>query len=112
MTLDDVINKCVGEVCLTARGHTSFHQPLTEYIEELEIGEPISDELRQQATARDLIYHLRFYPSSPVGFYDVFGMSVESVVAQAIEILRRDHPERFPPEHKPTVQDALDFYGF
>lgn len=98
MTLDDVISKCAGEVCLTARGHTSFYQSLAEYIEELEIGEPISDELRQQAIAHDLIYHLRFYPTTPIGFYDVFGMTVDSVVLQAIEILRRDHPERFPLE--------------
>lgn len=94
-TLDDVVNKCAGEVCLTVRGHTSFHQPLAEYIAEMEYGEPIPEDLRAQAMARDLIYHLRFYPSSPVGFYDIFGMSVDSVVTQAIEILRQDHPERF-----------------
>lgn len=95
-TLQDVIERCVCEVMLTARTHMNYHQSFAEFIEETEAArdEKFTDEFKAKAVEQNYLIELQFHPDTPVGFYCVYGLTVDDCVAEALEIFARDYPGR------------------
>lgn len=91
-TIDDLISKCKGGVYLTVNDHKNSYQNVEEYFDdisghrEIEIYEKEYELMKEN----DIVYELQFYPNTPVGFYHVYGSSLEYVLGKAEECLRQD----------------------
>lgn len=81
---DNVVALCKGSVILTVNGHRDVFEERERYL--LRDGSLSRAEVARLMAASDL-YELRFHPRTPVGFYKVFGVSVDDVVSQAVGLL-------------------------
>lgn len=87
MTFDELIKRCKGPVTLDVNGHRAMYQTKSEYFDG-DAGELTKDEyLRIIINVDDDLYSLQFYPSSPVGFIQVWGTSLDEVLRKASEAL-------------------------
>lgn len=84
MRLEKLIKKCKCGVYLSVNEHRDVYQSVEERINEINSEEiEIDDELRKVLIEADCIYELQFYPDTPVGFYVVYGESLEKVLRKA-----------------------------
>jgi hypothetical protein len=61
--------------------HKSFYEPITQYLEDRE--DRYEDvELNRQCIEADSIWDLQWYPNTPVGFYFVYGPTLQSLFDQ------------------------------
>src|ERR1700722_10841545 len=90
-TFPAIVESCKASVHLTANQHLSYYDPLDRYIDEDanrdKDDQMVSPEQRKRIIAAGVIYELQFYPDSPVGFYRVYGTTMDEVVAAAGAIL-------------------------
>jgi hypothetical protein len=93
-TIQNVIDRCECEVCLTVNQHRSYYQKADEYL--LEIKERQSKDFEEQLAEPDVIakmieldmvVELQFYPRTPIGFYIVYHHDVQAAIREAVAIL-------------------------
>lgn len=87
MTIEDVADRCKAAVSLEINDHLNCYQSAKEYNEDFECWRDLSEERRAELLASKNIFRLQFYPNTPVGFYQVYGDSLQDVVDQASAIL-------------------------
>ena len=84
MTLDELVARCKASVMLTINGHRDVYGTVEQYISE-------TDEVTSEVMARFHegadVFELQFYPSTPIGFYRVWGTSLADVLDLAAEAL-------------------------
>ena len=100
--MEEVIKQCKAGVYLTVNENRDVYQSVEDRIKEInewdysnnghdDDYEPeINDELANKLIKANCIYELKFYPNSPIGFYIVYGTSLDDVVSQALEILKEN----------------------
>lgn len=88
-TFPKIVDRCKASVHLTANQHLAYYDPLDRYIDEdaNRSGSNIDIRQRDRILAAGIIYELQFYPDSPVGFYRVYGTTMDEVIARAGAIL-------------------------
>lgn len=99
MTLEQLIERCKGSVYLTANPQRSDYQTVRQWMVAREAdGGVVADPDETDAfDAVDQLIELQFYPQTPVGFYVVFGCTVDAVLASAEALLAvEDAGERWP----------------
>lgn len=87
-TLADVVARCKGSVTVEVNPQRDVYETRERYLAaaDHDMG---PEEVAQVMRGADL-YALRFYPATPVGFYDVYGVTLEDVVLKALAILDAD----------------------
>ena len=89
MTIEELVGRCKASVHLDVNQHKAYYQKLDEYLNEHERKNDIDPKELEAMLAADTMYELQFYPSTPVGFYVVYGLTLESVLAQAEKCLTK-----------------------
>lgn len=88
--LEEIIKKCKCGVFLEVNLYLNYYQSIEEAIEEenLRHSRPeIDKELAERMVKENMYVTLQFYPDTPVGFYRVYGTSLEEVYAKAKKCL-------------------------
>lgn len=89
MTFDELVARCKCGVHLSVNGHRDVYDTVEEYLRrsrEEDLGIDPADLARM--IEANTIYELQFYPDTPIGFYTVYGLSLEEVLTKASEALR------------------------
>ncbi len=98
--MDEIIKQCKCGIYLTINKHRNYYESAQNAIDEInEMGknnnghhdnyEPeISAELSERMNKEDQIFELQFYPNTPIGFYIVYGSSLDEVIQKAIKCLK------------------------
>lgn len=67
--------------------HKSSYETVEEYIEERDIkDEEIID--KEECIKKDTLYSLQVYPKTPIGFYKIYGSSLEKTIEILDEYFR------------------------
>jgi len=90
MTIDELVARCKCEVTVTFNPHTIGYETVAEYLhgicdEDRDYGqnhENIPAETRAAMIAADRIVEVQWYPDTPIGFYRVYGPSLEHCLAE------------------------------
>lgn len=86
--MNEIIEKCKCGIYLQINKHKDVYESPEQAIEEFKIwGDEIDKELENRMIEENQIYRLQFYPETPVGFYVVYGTSLDEVVEKAKECL-------------------------
>lgn len=83
--MDEIIKKCKAGVYLEANKFRDYYETIEEAVAE-ELVET-DRELTERIIKENQLVSLQFYPDTPVGFYKVYGTSVDEVVEKAKKIL-------------------------
>ena len=91
-TLEDVVKHCRAAVHLTINDHTTGYQSVADYVIEIsgrdnDYFSDVSPEEKQEMIAANTVVELQFYPRTPIGFYRIYGSTIQSVVDKAMSIL-------------------------
>lgn len=84
MDFEALVARCKASVEMTVNGHRAVYETAEEYIGKADYVTP--EHLAAFKAGAD-IYELQVYPSTPIGFYLVVGLSLADVVAQAHAVL-------------------------
>lgn len=87
MTLDDLATACACEVSVSINPHTSYYQPLADYLDEVAKRAVLRPGMRERIIAADRIVELQFYPDTPIGFYTVVGATLDECLVSAGVVL-------------------------
>lgn len=90
MTIQNIIDRCKCGVYLTVNEHRDVYETVKEKIQEINErnSEPeINETLAKRLIAANCIYELQFYPDTPVGFYIVYGATLDEVIEKAEKCL-------------------------
>jgi hypothetical protein len=90
ITIEDIIKRCEGGVYLEVNAHKNYYESTEFAIKEQNARagyEEIDPELSDRMIKEDTIISLQFYPDTPVGFYKVYGTSIDEVLIKAKECL-------------------------
>lgn len=87
--MEELIKKCKCSVSLEVNKYRDFYQTVQDYLNEKNErgGIEIEEELGERMIKEQSVYELQFYPDTPIGFYVVYGTSLEEVIAKANECL-------------------------
>jgi len=88
-----IINKCKCSISLGINKHRDYYETAEQYVNNINgrnDREEIEDELKYRMIDTDTIYELQFYPDTPVGFYVVYGTSLDEVINKAKECLKNN----------------------
>lgn len=90
-TLQELAERCKGDVHLTINDHRSNHISVKEYLDRI-----LPDDLEhfmpeaQKAIDKDFLVDLQFYPDTTVGFYKVIHHDVQEAIEAAHKLLDED----------------------
>lgn len=65
--------------------HTTMYMSIAEYLDTDIFGDE-SKEAKQECIAADELWELQWYPDTPIGFYKVFGPSLERCLEKAKQV--------------------------
>lgn len=97
MTLEELIKKCKCGVFLSINEHKDYYDTEEQRIKEIndrdfaqngqqkDYKPEIDKELADRMIKEKIIVELHFYPDTPIGFYKIYGTSVEEVLEKAEE---------------------------
>lgn len=88
--MKEIIERCKCGIYLEVNRHRDYYDTIEEAItEENERNtEPeIEPELAERMIKENMFISLQFYPDTPVGFYKVYGTSLDEVVEKAKQAL-------------------------
>ncbi len=85
--MKEVIEKCKCGVYLEVNKHRDYHNTIEQGIrDENSLIEP---NLADRMIKENMLISLQFYPDTPIGFYKVYGTSIDEVVEKALSILNQ-----------------------
>lgn len=93
--MEEIIKRCKAGIYLSINENRDIYQTVSDKIIEANergVGNNNSDPEIDEETAKRMIKEgmfisLQFYPDTPVGFYKVYGTSLDEVIGKAGEIL-------------------------
>ncbi|MBC8485985.1 MAG: hypothetical protein H8D45_08090 [Bacteroidetes bacterium] len=87
--LNELIKRCKCGIYLEINEYRDCYKTVEEAIKNLNEfqEEEIDRELANRMIKENTIISLQFYPETPIGFYKVYGTSVEEVLKEALETL-------------------------
>lgn len=103
--MKEVIKKCKCGIYLTINKHRDYYETVEQAVDEInemdknnnghhaDYEPEISEELKSRLIGTNCIYELQFYPDTPIGFYTVYGSTLEEVEEKALEILKSNYHE-------------------
>lgn len=83
--MEEIIKRCKCGVYLSVNEYRDYYDTIEKAIKEEEL--EIEPELAERMIKENMFISLQFYPNTPIGFYKVFGTSLEEVVNKALECL-------------------------
>ena len=86
MSIQEIIDKCECGVYLCVNQHRDSYENVEQYLDYC-MDEQDAEQLKEMIKT-NTIYHLQFYPDTPIGSYSVYGASLDYVVKVALDILR------------------------
>lgn len=86
MTLEELATRCKGTVSLEINPERFGHESRADYLQCTTREVKDSRGVTRIINAPNL-YELQFYPDSMMGFYCVYGVSLDDVLEQATDIL-------------------------
>jgi hypothetical protein len=92
--LKQLLSLCKCGVYISVNKHRDYYESVEKHLTDLDScsidgrTDEVDPEVRQKMIETDTIIHIQFYPSSPVGFYDVFHWDMESALDEALECLK------------------------
>lgn len=92
MTIEELVARCKASVTLTVNGHRDVYATVEEYIGDDAILDVPPETMGRFKAGGDM-YELHFYPNTPVGFYRVWGSTLDEVMTQAEECLQARNPK-------------------
>lgn len=84
--MEEIIKKCKCGVYLEVNKYRDYYDTIEEAVAE----EKIADDdigLAKRMIKENSFVSLQFYPDTPVGFYKVYGTSLDEVIKKALDIL-------------------------
>jgi len=90
--MDEIIKRCKFGVYLTVNEHRDYYSTASTFIDatnERAGRAEIDEELATRLIEADTIVRLQFYPDTPVGFYLIYGTTLEEVVSEAKKLLEK-----------------------
>lgn len=89
--MEEVIKMCKCSVSLEVNRYRDYYQTVKDYLNEKNAqgDSEIDGELGERMIREKAVYELQFYPDTPIGFYTVYGTSVEEVVSKALNLLKK-----------------------
>lgn len=86
--MKEIIKKCKCGIYLEVNRYRDYYDTIeVAIVEENSQDEMIEPELAERMIKENMFISLQFYPDTPIGFYKVYGTSIEEVVKKAKEIL-------------------------
>lgn len=86
--MEDLIKKCKGSIYISINEHKNLYQKINDYILDINNrNEEIEPELAERMIKEDTFIQLMFYPDTPIGFYSVYGTTIDEVIKKANKIL-------------------------
>ncbi len=85
MTFDELVSRCKAGVNLDVNEHRNYYESVKERLENFD--DEIEPTLREGMILADTMYRLQFYPDTPVGFYVVYGLTLEACLQRAEKCL-------------------------
>ena len=88
--MEEIIKKCKCGIYLEINKYRDYYNTIEEAIREENLHDDdkeIEDELAERMIKENMFISLQFYPDTPIGFYKVYGTSLEEVVKKANDIL-------------------------
>ena len=88
--LKELLGRCKCGVFLTVNEHRDYYITAAKFLEEAEIFEcppKIAPDVFARMIEIDTIVRLTFYPSTPIGSYDVWHYDVDAALNEALECL-------------------------
>lgn len=94
MTLQELLDRCKCGVYLTVNQHRDYHETAEGYLlEQVERGNmqaaDISEETHAEMIRTNSVVELQFYPTTPVGFYRIWGPTLDHVLAEAEKCFKK-----------------------
>jgi hypothetical protein len=89
--IEELAKKCKASVYLTVNEHRNYYQTAEAFLKEREgyaCPPEIDDDVRQRMIDTDTVINLQFYPSTPIGSYDIYHFDVEEAIKIALDILK------------------------
>jgi hypothetical protein len=89
--MKELINKCKCSISLKINEYRDYYETIEQFVEDTNQGrdEPIIDsEMAQQMIRDNMVIELQFYPDTPIGFYRIFGTSLDEVINEALETFK------------------------
>lgn len=83
--MQEIMNACECGVYLESNRHRDYYDSIETAIAELK--DNVDQETKDRMLKANTIISLQFYPSTPVGFYVVYGTTVDEVITKAKSIL-------------------------
>ena len=77
--------RCRASVTVSMNPHRDYYETPEVYIKGRD-GEVSSDELSEMVRT-DTLIELQFYPDTPIGFFLLFGLDLDALLDEALEIL-------------------------
>lgn len=87
--MEEIIQKCRCGVYLSVNQYRCYYQSIEDAVEEEKErnGEDIDDELAARMIAEKSLISLQFYPDTPIGFYLVYGTTLDEVITKAKSVI-------------------------
>lgn len=87
--MEEIIQKCKCGIYLSVNQYRDYYQSIEDAVkEERERNSmDIDDELAARMIAEKSLISLQFYPNTPVGFYIVYGTTLDEVVTKAKSVI-------------------------
>ena len=90
--LKKLLSLCKCSVTLTVNAHRDVYETAEQAIDDLEGREcapEISEELRKKMVETNTIIDLHFYPDTPIGFYEIMDVDLDSALNRALEVFEK-----------------------
>lgn len=87
-----ILARCKCSVTLTVNDHRNVYLSVADKIKEendIEAG-VIPPDLAARMITAGTIVELQFYPDTAIGFYRVYGASLDEVLTKAVEVLKEE----------------------
>ncbi|TFB85833.1 hypothetical protein E3O44_12590 [Cryobacterium algoricola] len=84
-TLSQLIQLCKCGVTVEVNEHRNYYESAENYLSRWN-DEDIVPEMRRRMIASNTIAQVQFYPHTAVGFYVLFGIDVDAVLTEALEL--------------------------
>lgn len=84
--MQEIMNACECGVYLESNRHRDYYDSIETAISELK--DDVDQETKDRMLKANTIVSLQFYPITPVGFYVVYGTTVDEVITKAKSILK------------------------
>lgn len=81
--MEEIIKKCKYSVTLEVNNYRDNYEKIEDATSELLNKDLITSKMCDKMIKENTIISLQFYPDTPIGFYKVYGASLEEVFTRA-----------------------------